>query len=30
MANAASFVLPMSNPANLVVFSTGMPPLGDG
>jgi arsenical pump membrane protein len=28
IANAASFVLPLSNPANLVVFHTGMPPLG--
>jgi arsenical pump membrane protein len=28
IANAASFVLPISNPANLVVFYTGMPPLG--
>lgn len=28
IANAASFVLPISNPANLVVFHTGMPPLG--
>ena len=29
IANAASFVLPISNPANLVVFhSGGMPPLG--
>ena len=27
IANAASFVLPISNPANLVVFSRGMPPL---
>jgi len=27
IANAASFVLPISNPANLVVFHTGMPPL---
>jgi arsenical pump membrane protein len=27
IANAASFVLPISNPANLVVFSQGMPPL---
>jgi arsenical pump membrane protein len=26
IANAASFVLPISNPANLVVFHTGMPP----
>jgi arsenical pump membrane protein len=28
IANAASFVLPISNPANLVVFHMGMPPLG--
>lgn len=28
IANAASFVLPISNPANLVVFRSGMPPLG--
>ncbi len=27
IANAASFVLPISNPANLVVFQTGLPPL---
>lgn len=27
IANAASFVLPISNPANLVVFHPGMPPL---
>jgi len=27
IANAASFVLPISNPANLVVFHTGMPPV---
>jgi arsenical pump membrane protein len=27
IANAASFVLPISNPANLVVFQQGMPPL---
>jgi arsenical pump membrane protein len=27
IANAASFVLPISNPANLVVFRLGMPPL---
>ncbi len=27
IANAASFVLPISNPANLVVFQYGMPPL---
>jgi len=27
IANAASFVLPISNPANLVVFGGGMPPL---
>ncbi|MGB8581479.1 MAG: SLC13 family permease [Candidatus Sulfotelmatobacter sp.] len=28
IANAASFFLPISNPANLVVFHDGMPPLG--
>ena len=28
IANAASFVLPISNPANLVVFRQDMPPLG--
>jgi arsenical pump membrane protein len=28
IANAASFVLPISNPANLVVFHDGMPALG--
>jgi arsenical pump membrane protein len=28
IANAASFVLPISNPANLVVFRSNMPPLG--
>ena len=28
IANAASFVLPISNPANLVVFREGMPSLG--
>ena len=28
IANAASFVLPISNPANLVVFHEGLPPLG--
>ncbi len=28
IANAASFVLPVSNPANLVVFRGGMPALG--
>ncbi|WP_127903769.1 SLC13 family permease [Solirhodobacter olei] len=28
IANAASFVLPISNPANLVVFGAAMPPLG--
>lgn len=28
VANAASFVLPISNPANLVVFGSQMPPLG--
>lgn len=27
VANAASFVLPFSNPANLVIFRTQMPPL---
>jgi arsenical pump membrane protein len=27
IANAASFVLPISNPANLVVFHSGIPPL---
>ena len=27
IANAASFVLPISNPANLVVYSSHMPPL---
>ncbi len=27
IANAASFVLPISNPANLVVYDGGMPPL---
>jgi arsenical pump membrane protein len=27
IANAASFVLPISNPANLVVYGSGMPPL---
>src|SRR5258707_3444594 len=27
IANAASFVLPISNPANLVIFGTQMPPL---
>lgn len=27
IANAASFLLPISNPANLVVFHDGMPPL---
>jgi len=27
IANAASFVLPISNPANLVVFQSAMPPL---
>jgi arsenical pump membrane protein len=27
IANAASFVLPISNPANLVIFGAGMPPL---
>jgi arsenical pump membrane protein len=29
IANAASFVLPISNPANLVVFGKAMPPLID-
>jgi arsenical pump membrane protein len=29
IANAASFVLPISNPANLVVFGAQMPPLTD-
>jgi arsenical pump membrane protein len=28
VANAASFLLPIANPANLVVFGTQMPPLG--
>jgi arsenical pump membrane protein len=28
VANAASFVLPISNPANLVVFDSHLPPLG--
>ena len=28
IANAASFVLPISNPANLVVYNATMPPLG--
>lgn len=28
IANAASFALPISNPANLVVYGHGMPPLG--
>jgi arsenical pump membrane protein len=28
VANAASFVLPISNPANLVIFAASMPPLG--
>ncbi len=28
VANAASFVLPISNPANLLVFHQSMPPLG--
>jgi len=28
IANAASFVLPISNPANLVVFRQDLPPLG--
>jgi arsenical pump membrane protein len=29
IANAASFVLPISNPANLVVYASHMPPLFD-
>ena len=29
VANAASFVLPISNPANLVVFASHMPRVGD-
>lgn len=29
IANAASFVLPISNPANLVVFHSAMPPLAE-
>ena len=29
VANAASFVLPISNPANLVVFGQAMPPLAE-
>lgn len=29
IANAASFVLPISNPANLVVFRAGVPPLAE-
>jgi len=28
VANAASFVLPISNPSNLLVFASGMPALG--
>jgi arsenical pump membrane protein len=28
IANAASFVLPISNPANLVIYGRAMPPLG--
>lgn len=28
IANAASFVLPISNPANLVIFGAHLPPLG--
>ncbi|WP_347556154.1 arsenic transporter [Robbsia sp. KACC 23696] len=28
VANAASFILPIANPANLVVFQNQMPPLG--
>ncbi|MGD1074396.1 MAG: arsenic transporter [Bryobacteraceae bacterium] len=29
IANAASFVLPISNPANLVVYGSHLPPLGE-
>lgn len=29
IANAASFVLPISNPANLVIYDRHLPPLGD-
>jgi arsenical pump membrane protein len=29
VANAASFLLPIANPANLVIFGDRMPPLGD-
>lgn len=29
IANAASFVLPISNPANLVIYGSAMPPLAD-
>jgi arsenical pump membrane protein len=29
IANAASFVLPISNPANLVLYARGLPPLGE-
>ena len=29
VANAASFVLPISNPANIVIFGDRMPPLGE-
>jgi arsenical pump membrane protein len=29
IANAASFVLPISNPANLVVYGKDLPPLGE-
>lgn len=29
IANAASFVLPISNPANLVVYGAALPPLGN-
>src|SRR4029077_20784388 len=29
IANAASFVLPISNPANLVVYGAELPPLAD-
>jgi len=28
VANAASFILPISNPANLVIFGSALPPLG--
>jgi hypothetical protein len=30
ISNAASFVLPISNPANFVVFGLSMPPRPDG